>query len=224
MPSARNREPAPSRRLNRGRGGAQGDPREKLLSVALDLFALHGFDGVSTNMIAKAAGVSQPMIYYHFSSKDQLWQDAIVYLMRDLGRRFPRNSSELKDLEPSAQLNVIIRRFLKLSFHDPRLSQLIINESIGRGDRLDWFTRTFIAEGFGDFDRAIERGIECGQVKDLPLFVITNTIVASCSLIFCIGALVHKIYDVDVTDESRFEEIADTVIEIIFNGILTRKE
>lgn len=220
MSSAANRPVLPARRPRRNRPTLHEDPRTRLLGVALDLFALRGYDGVSTNTIAKAAGMSQPMIYYHFRSKEQLWQEAITNLMRDLGKRFPRNRTELKDLEPAAQLNVITRRFLLMSFHDPRLSQLVIIESIGRSERLTWFARTFITVGFGDFDEAVQRGIDSGQIKDLPLYVVTNTIVAACSLIFCIGGLVERVYDVNVAGQDRFEEIADSVIEILFHGIL----
>ncbi|MFA5582279.1 MAG: TetR/AcrR family transcriptional regulator [Paracoccaceae bacterium] len=220
MASRNKTTPAPTGRARRARGAGVEDPKGRLIRVALDLFARHGFDGVSTNMIAAAAELSQPMVYYHFRSKDDLWQSAVDSLMRDLGQRYPRNTAELKDLEPTAQLSVMLRRFLQLSFSDPRLAQIIISETTARSERLDWLVRAYFKSGFGEFDAVIRKGIEAGQIKDLPVYVLTNTLVAAASLIFCVAPLVERVYGVDVSKPSRFPEIADTVVDILLKGML----
>ena len=48
--------------------------RDDILDAAERLFARRGFDGVSTATIAKAAGVSQSQIHYHFDTKKKLWE------------------------------------------------------------------------------------------------------------------------------------------------------
>lgn len=47
--------------------------REQLLSVALTVFAREGFHGASMNEVADAAGVTKPVLYQHFSSKNGLY-------------------------------------------------------------------------------------------------------------------------------------------------------
>lgn len=47
--------------------------REQLLDTAAKLFAIHGYAGATTSQIAKAAGVSEPIIYRHFESKRDLF-------------------------------------------------------------------------------------------------------------------------------------------------------
>ncbi|MCW5768544.1 MAG: TetR/AcrR family transcriptional regulator [Phycisphaeraceae bacterium] len=47
--------------------------REQLLDAALDLFARHGYARATTSELAKAAGVTEPIIYRHFSSKKDLF-------------------------------------------------------------------------------------------------------------------------------------------------------
>jgi AcrR family transcriptional regulator len=56
----------------RGRG------RQLLLDAARDLFAERGFKGTSTRDIAERAGVSEVMIFRHFGSKANLFQEAVV--------------------------------------------------------------------------------------------------------------------------------------------------
>ncbi|MDR0705422.1 MAG: TetR/AcrR family transcriptional regulator [Planctomycetaceae bacterium] len=49
------------------------DTREILLEAACRLFAEHGFDNVSTRMIAQEAKVNLGSIHYHFGSKEGLY-------------------------------------------------------------------------------------------------------------------------------------------------------
>jgi AcrR family transcriptional regulator len=56
----------------RGRG------RQLLLDAARDLFAERGFKGTSTRDIAERAGVSEVMIFRHFGTKANLFQESVV--------------------------------------------------------------------------------------------------------------------------------------------------
>jgi len=47
--------------------------REQLLDTAAKLFAVHGYAGATTSQIAKAAGITEPIIYRHFQSKRDLF-------------------------------------------------------------------------------------------------------------------------------------------------------
>lgn len=52
-------------------------PKEKILDAAVKLFAEKGFDGTSVDEIAKLAEVNKAMIYYYFSSKEELLSSII---------------------------------------------------------------------------------------------------------------------------------------------------
>ena len=59
---------------------AKGTDRKKALIVhAGMLFAEHGFDRVTTRMIAESAGVNVSAIHYHFESKEDLYIEAFNY-------------------------------------------------------------------------------------------------------------------------------------------------
>ena len=47
--------------------------KEQLLETAVGLFAERGYAGTTTAMLAKAAGVTEPIIYRHFDSKKELF-------------------------------------------------------------------------------------------------------------------------------------------------------
>ena len=48
--------------------------RERILDIALDLFADQGFDKTSLREIAERLGVTKAALYYHFQSKDEILQ------------------------------------------------------------------------------------------------------------------------------------------------------
>lgn len=57
--------------------------REQLLDSAAKLFAEHGYARATTAQLAKAAGVTEPIIYRHFKSK----RDLFVALIKRTGKR-----------------------------------------------------------------------------------------------------------------------------------------
>ncbi len=64
------------------RSGA-GTARERVLTAALGLFAKHGVNGTSLQMIADEIGVTKAAVYYQFQSKDEIVQAVITpYLQR----------------------------------------------------------------------------------------------------------------------------------------------
>lgn len=65
---------------------SSGQRREQLICVARGLFAANGVAGTSVEEIASTAGVSKPVVYEHFGSKDGLYAvvvDREVRLLQD---------------------------------------------------------------------------------------------------------------------------------------------
>lgn len=54
--------------------------RDRLLNVALKLFAQKGFESTSVREIASAAEVTKPTIYYYFKSKEGLYLELLDHL------------------------------------------------------------------------------------------------------------------------------------------------
>ena len=59
----------PSPRLNK---------KQDIVQAATLLFAEQGFDGTTTLQISKQAGITEPVIYYHFTGKDELFTGIIA--------------------------------------------------------------------------------------------------------------------------------------------------
>jgi AcrR family transcriptional regulator len=58
--------------------------REKVLAAATRIFAAEGYDRASMNEIAAAAGVTKPVLYDHFESKDALFETVLCSIRDSL--------------------------------------------------------------------------------------------------------------------------------------------
>ncbi|HEX3724769.1 MAG TPA: TetR/AcrR family transcriptional regulator [Pirellulales bacterium] len=78
----------------------------KLLEAAVRLFANKGYPATSTREIVEAAGVTKPMLYYYFQSKEGLLAAAIGHFLDQFHERMRQVASQ--SLEPSQQLREMV--------------------------------------------------------------------------------------------------------------------
>lgn len=77
--------------MARGRSGGtrSGNTRDRILEVALPLFAQHGYAGTSVRAIAGAAGVNVATLAYHFTDKEGLYLTVVQRLHEELQHNLP---------------------------------------------------------------------------------------------------------------------------------------
>src|SRR3954447_7370910 len=125
--------------------------RPQVLDAALDLFLAHGYDGTSMDAVARAAGVTKPVVYACFPGKDELFR---ALLRREEERILEEIQSAFAaaDLtDPQATLTEGFTGFLRAVASSPEVYKLI-----------------FLGEGGGNMAvaRRIQRGREA-QVETL---------------------------------------------------------
>jgi AcrR family transcriptional regulator len=64
--------------------------RERLVAAALELFALHGYEGTTMGMVASAADVARATVFNHFPRKDALLLAALADRRRVIADRLQR--------------------------------------------------------------------------------------------------------------------------------------
>ncbi|PTQ13277.1 TetR family transcriptional regulator [Sphingomonas oleivorans] len=69
---------------------SHGERREEILAQALRLFSEHGVQQVSTRQIASAVGISQPSLYAHFRTSQEIAQELCVRAFRHLAEDLSR--------------------------------------------------------------------------------------------------------------------------------------
>jgi AcrR family transcriptional regulator len=77
--------------------------RRQIINAAIPVFARHGYEGAHMRDIARAADVSEALIYRHFPSKESLYDELLSYVRSLLAT----STEELDALEPGT--DTIIR-------------------------------------------------------------------------------------------------------------------
>jgi AcrR family transcriptional regulator len=93
MLASANTDPTPSKQKL-----PANERRAAIIASAIDLFAQKGFRGTTTREIAAAAGVSEPVIYQHFTTKSELYTAIVDHMIADLASR----ASEFEKLREAA--------------------------------------------------------------------------------------------------------------------------
>lgn len=105
----------------RGVSAADGTTKAKIERAALNLFAEHGIDGVSTKQIAARAGISEGAIYRHFAGKEDLARTlmkAIHNRLTDMIRAARSDSASLQ-----SQVKFIVNHYCSIADDDWALFQ-----------------------------------------------------------------------------------------------------
>jgi AcrR family transcriptional regulator len=79
--------------------------REQLIEVATRLFADFGYEATTTAAIARAAGVTEPILYRHFKSK----QDLFVAIVRAVSKRTVQSWEALsqRTSDPAERIRIV---------------------------------------------------------------------------------------------------------------------
>jgi AcrR family transcriptional regulator len=104
-----------------------GERREQLLDAALSVIIEEGYGGVSIEAIARAAGVTRPVVYDHFPNLGELLAALLAreesYALATLADVVPDQPG---DLEPAALISEGVRRFLDAVTQRPATWRLIL--------------------------------------------------------------------------------------------------
>ena len=120
------------------------ETRRAILDAALDLFSERSFDGASTRAIAELAGVTQPLLNYHFAGKEELWRAAVDDVFERFRTSMQGRLAGLRGVDDVTIAKLMVRHFVEFSAANPQLYRIIMQESKHSGARLDWMVETHV--------------------------------------------------------------------------------
>jgi AcrR family transcriptional regulator len=88
----------------------KAERKRQLLSHAKQLFVTLGYQGTTTQKIAEAAGVTEPVLYRHFESKKALFLEVLEEVRAATLERWHAETAEISD--PLARLHAITDMYL----------------------------------------------------------------------------------------------------------------
>ena len=199
-----------------GRPPAEDGPstRERLLDRARELFALHGYAGVTLRKLAEVAKVNPALIHYYFGDKESLYEHAVGATVEPLLESVEAELDAPVDGAPA--IGRVIRQHMRLIAANPWLPPLIMREVLLEEGRLRArFIKAFAGRGAGLLQQLIEREQAEGRFrKDLDPQLATLSLLAQTVFPFLAYPMTSQVFG--VTRDAAFIERYATHLERLF--------
>jgi AcrR family transcriptional regulator len=148
--------------------------REAIVQAVKGVFAEKGFDGTTTRELAKAANVSEALLYKHFPSKESLYAAMLDACVK--GTAF-LEFRRILALEPSASTLVImvhfvIARFVQSAPGDPEksaLDRLAVRSLLEDGQFVRVAHRKFTDAWVAKFEECLKAAAKSGELQENPV-------------------------------------------------------
>jgi AcrR family transcriptional regulator len=188
------------------------DARTKILETATRLFSTQGYGSTSLSQVAKEARVSKALIFWHFESKERLFQSA---LQRSLEPYFVNVVGEVEGLDEAAQIHKLIDLFYDFVREHMQSIRFVLS-LILREEKQPDDPVARVAELFRIFRNLLNDILERGCQKGV--FRSDVNPASEASLIMCalVGALVQRFIGSDFSGES------ETVVGHLKSALLER--
>ncbi|MEJ7849204.1 MAG: TetR/AcrR family transcriptional regulator [Pyrinomonadaceae bacterium] len=206
-------------------GRMTGDARrEQILRSAVFLFSQRGFNGTTTKEIARAAGVSEAMVFRHFSTKSELYGAILDDKACHEGIRFPWEENPvlheaIKNKDDFAVFYNIAFNALTKQQADENFLRLLFYSALEEHELADRFFNEFVARLYEFIGGYIQLRQNDGAMREMNPRIVVRSF---------LGMLIHHSLNNILWDKNRRlldvtnEEAAKNFAEILLKGVSTQ--
>ena len=192
--------------------------KQKLLDAALDAFSENGFKGTSTRDIAERAGVHHPLITYHFKNKEELWRAAADRVFTQFNVALQTAAQTQVGECPKSRMAALIRAYVHYAARQPALHKIMVQESSGPSERLEWLISTHIRPLFSRGVEEIAVLQEHGVVPPGNPKLLFNMIRMSSGALLALSVEFKGTSGIDMYQPGRLDELADMIVAVFLPG------
>ena len=180
--------------------------KRKIFETSMKLFAEKGYDATSIEDITATVGVAKGTLYYHFASKEEIFNFLI-----DEGMKLLQNSVDIKTAKFSNyidKIKAIILIQIKIVIKYEDLITILLSQFFGNEER-NKMCKKYIFSYINKIEEIVKEGIERGEIKKGNPQVIASEIYG----LIC-SSLVYKARDNEEFNVMKlYREFEETIIE-----------
>ncbi len=144
--------------------GDMSSGREAVLNAAIEMFARKGYAGSSIREICRAAGVTKPVLYYHFRSKEHLFQELMIdcfsFSLKNI-LQASKNAGTLRE-----RLVRIVHEDLQAVKKSPTRARFVLRMIFSPEEQRPYFDYVRESERERDVLAAVlQEGVDTGQIR-----------------------------------------------------------
>lgn len=199
-----------------------GERREQILQSAINLFSQHGFSGTTTKEIARSAGVSEAMVFRHYSTKSELYDAILDHKSCEDGIQFPweRNPILQEAIERKDDFAVFYNfalAALTKQQSDEKFMRLLFFSALEEHELAERFFNEFVAHIYEFLSGYIKTRQQDGAMREIEPRIVVRAF---------LGMMIHHSLNNILWDKNRRllnitnEEAAKNFAEIVLRGVL----
>jgi len=193
--------------------------RAAILAAAARLFSQSGFRGTTTRALAKAVGVTEPILYEHFRSKRELYAAIVESKSRE---GFQKGAALLEPYVEARDdrgfFTRLARFILELYQADPAYARLLLFAALEEPELGALFYQRQ-REGYDCLAEYIRQRIEEGAFRPVDPALAVR---AFLGMLFYHGQS-GVLYQDDYV-KAGMEEVVEAMVDIFLNGITVKAE
>lgn len=180
--------------------------KRKIFETSMKLFAEKGYDATSIEEITATVGVAKGTLYYHFSSKEEIFNFLVEEGIKLLQNSIDIKTSKLSNYIDKIKAIVLIEIKIVLKYED--IITILLSQFYGKEAR-NQKCQKHIYEYIRKIEEIVKEGIEQGQIKQGDPKAIASEIYG----LIC-SSLVYKLRNQENFDVMKlYKEFENTVIE-----------
>src|SRR5207244_4140913 len=139
----------------------------RILSAAIQEFAVAGFHRTSLRAVSERAATNKPMVYYHFQSKDGLYLAAVRHLLEQTAER-------VRMATATGDALTRLRGFAEVLLDAFVVSHPLLGTTLRELEALDVGLRDRIVDEYvrlvgAQLREILEEGTACGELRRLDI-------------------------------------------------------
>ena len=183
-----------------------------LVAAARPLFAEHGYGAVSTDQIARAAGVTRGALYHQFSGKEELFAAVVDQVEAEIAARIGADLATTVTTDPDALIGANIDAFLA-ACAEPDVHRIALIEAPAA---LGWerWRQICFKHGVGIVEQVLQALIDAGLMAEQPVRPLAHVVA---------GAVDEAaLYAARAEDREVATKEASEALHALITGLLTR--
>ena len=188
---------------------------DRLLQVAVEVFAESGFRDATVREICSRANVNVASVNYYFRSKEALYAQALAFAFREANRLYPQDEILDKGLPPERRLTLFIGNFLHKLLDDSHLglnSKLIAREIADPTKALDEIIETAIVPQFALLDEIIQQILKVPTDKVVVQRCLLS-IFGQCLMFKHSRSIIDRLYPEFIANEPAIQASAEHIAQ-----------
>ncbi len=182
--------------------------KRKIFEISMKLFAEKGYDGTSIEEITSQVGVAKGTLYYHFASKEEIFN----FLIEE-GMNLLKNSIQIKTSKQKRyidKLRAVVLIQIKIIVKYDNFMSIVLSEVWGNSSRSKTCQK-YINEYLEIVKQILKAGIENGEIKNSDIDIMSAHIFG-----LACGNLYYKKNE-NLVVEKLYKEIDKNFIQFLRN-------